>query len=558
MLKEIYCDRFIYHGKPRGRIQLHYGLNTVVGSKTGTNSIGKSTSLLVIDFAFGGMDYIKVPGARTIFKHLGNHTICFEFEFNKTAYYFSRLAAKEDTGLVNICDQDYNVLKTEPLTKFCEWLKDQYGIDYPYVSFREYISTFERIYGRDNLNEYQPMELSSKEKNSVSIDRLLKVYGLYGPIQPLREKESDITKRKTTLSNASKYGYIPAIPNKTTYKQNATEISASKNELNCIAEKSDKGLLELSSEKAAKLSELKSELSSFNRQRTTCKNKIDAILKDDSYLPEKFQRDMNELKKFFPNEEFCSITDLEEFHIKLKKILKGERADALNDLKAYVSILDSKIHDIEVEIAEIGSYPNVSKLTLQSYADLSTKVTLLSSSNEVFERFETASSTLNEVKKNISVELSKVVNQLQQSINDELEKFSDFLSEGLQEPPRIEIISPEKYEFYTEDDSGTGTNYTGLILFDLSALWLTKVPFVTHDSFLLKQLGDTRIEKLLSLYNKSNEINKQVFISMDKETAYSEESKMEMERTKVLTLDEDGGELFGESWNKKPEPKAGK
>lgn len=45
MLVEIMCDKFINHGIPRGRISLHAGLNTVMGSSNGSNSIGKSTFL---------------------------------------------------------------------------------------------------------------------------------------------------------------------------------------------------------------------------------------------------------------------------------------------------------------------------------------------------------------------------------------------------------------------------------------------------------------------------------------------------------------------------------
>ena len=54
MLVEIMCDEFKDHGTPRGRIQLHAGLNTVMGSSSGSNSIGKSTFLMIIDFVFGG------------------------------------------------------------------------------------------------------------------------------------------------------------------------------------------------------------------------------------------------------------------------------------------------------------------------------------------------------------------------------------------------------------------------------------------------------------------------------------------------------------------------
>lgn len=44
MLKEIRCDAFrTFEGKLREPIVLNEGLNVVLGSNSGTNSIGKST-----------------------------------------------------------------------------------------------------------------------------------------------------------------------------------------------------------------------------------------------------------------------------------------------------------------------------------------------------------------------------------------------------------------------------------------------------------------------------------------------------------------------------------
>lgn len=55
MLIEIYCEKFkTYNNAPRGRITFKEGLNVVEGDDFGSNSIGKSTFLMCIDFAFGG------------------------------------------------------------------------------------------------------------------------------------------------------------------------------------------------------------------------------------------------------------------------------------------------------------------------------------------------------------------------------------------------------------------------------------------------------------------------------------------------------------------------
>jgi hypothetical protein len=57
MLKEIRCDKFAPNHQV---IKLNEGLNTVLGSSSGTNAIGKSTFLWVIDYAFGGDRYYSM------------------------------------------------------------------------------------------------------------------------------------------------------------------------------------------------------------------------------------------------------------------------------------------------------------------------------------------------------------------------------------------------------------------------------------------------------------------------------------------------------------------
>ena len=61
MLVEIYCNKFKTGGKDgevRPVIKFHKGLNAIIGDDNRSNSIGKSTLLMIIDFVFGGDDYI--------------------------------------------------------------------------------------------------------------------------------------------------------------------------------------------------------------------------------------------------------------------------------------------------------------------------------------------------------------------------------------------------------------------------------------------------------------------------------------------------------------------
>lgn len=84
MLCEIICDYFKHP-----RIQFYPGLNTVLGDGSGSNSIGKSTFLMIIDFVFGGTDYVNK--STDVQRNVGRHTIKFCFSFEEELFFFGKL-----------------------------------------------------------------------------------------------------------------------------------------------------------------------------------------------------------------------------------------------------------------------------------------------------------------------------------------------------------------------------------------------------------------------------------------------------------------------------------
>ena len=73
MLSEIFCDKFY-----QKTIRFDAGLNVVLGTPDADNSIGKSTLLLIVDYAFGGDTYAR---ASDIVKNIGEHKIGLALKF---------------------------------------------------------------------------------------------------------------------------------------------------------------------------------------------------------------------------------------------------------------------------------------------------------------------------------------------------------------------------------------------------------------------------------------------------------------------------------------------
>ncbi len=137
---------------------------------------------------------------------------------------------------------------------------------------------------------------------------------------------------------------------------------------------------------------------------------------------------------------------------------------------------------------------------------------------------------------------------LQSEINVKMNKINDYVYGGEKKPPVLTIKKPNSYTFLTPDDTGTGTSYKGLVVFDLSVLELTPLPALVHDSVILKQIGDEPLERIMELYTRSP---KQIFIALDKKGSYLEKTQEILEQTAVIHLSDGGNELFGRSWNVK-------
>jgi hypothetical protein len=138
------------------------------------------------------------------------------------------------------------------------------------------------------------------------------------------------------------------------------------------------------------------------------------------------------------------------------------------------------------------------------------------------------------------------ISTVQNSINDKMRELNDYTYGGKKTAPRLNITKLNNYGFLTPIDSGTGTNYKNLVVFDITALELTQLPALTHDTVMFKQIEVDPIEKIIELYIKSK---KQVFIAFDRTVTYPINAQTIIEDKTILRLSSGGNELYGYSWD---------
>jgi len=161
MLIEIFCDKF-----RQERLHFKSGLNVVLGDEAATNSIGKSSLLMVIDFVFGGDTFLEHN--KDVVEEMGDHEYCFHFKFDNVNNYFKRATFSPE--LVYECDADYLEVAPISIDQYRSVLKLKYGLSDLNLTFRSIVSLHSRVWGKDNLDVKRPLHVHrNKKTGSVSM-----------------------------------------------------------------------------------------------------------------------------------------------------------------------------------------------------------------------------------------------------------------------------------------------------------------------------------------------------------------------------------------------------
>ena len=546
MLIEIRCDKFMDNGVVRPPIRFHQGLNTIMGASRASNSIGKTTFLLIIDFVFGGRDYVMLND-NDVVKNVGEHVIKFAFQFEKT-YYFSR--STTDLNYVVPCDENYEPLPGGKLSLeiYCKFLAKKYGMDKLQTTFRDIVSWFYRIYGRNNYEERHPLRAHGNDTMEAGIRRLLQLYDMYDEIGELTDLYNAAIEEETTYKNAFKYDLIRGVTKKTDYEENAKQIEKLTGVKETLANKSSRGLLDLDSIQAERLSSLKKELAKYTRLRGRFRSQLRAMESDLDMDVSAFKRDYTELLEFFPDADIKHIEDIDRFHRQLKTVMKSQFKDSANKIKGSIELLNIQIERLEAEIKKIDSEPHLTKAVLDDYAGVDREIKNLEQANEYYEK----TTSLHQNSTDLLERLNKLVDEktadLQDEINTGLKELNRKVCGPKVSAPRLRINNAKTYTYTIKNDTGTGSQTRGMLLFDLLMLQETALPAIIEDSMSLKQVEDAVILKIFDLFNSCK---KQVFVTIDKGESYSQDHQSVPEiftKTTVLEL-YPGHELFGRAWN---------
>lgn len=535
MLAEIYCEEF--HQK---KIEFSNTLNVILGTNTGDNSIGKSTFMLIVDFAFGGTTY---AAATDILDNIGSHDIYFKFVFNQQPYYFCR--NNIETNNVWICDENKERQKPMELTEYCSWLSKQYGLNLPWLSFRDAVGRYIRAYGKGNCDEKHPLHYVATEPSNNTIIALLKLFDRYSIIAEIENQAASSKDALKAYSKAQTLEFVSKIGIRE-YRKNIAEIKRLETEIQDISSSLEHGLLDVDAAASEHAIHIKNELSRARRLRGNLYSKLSTIDENGNYQFSNTTDTYDELAKYFPQVDLKHIGEIEAFHKKVSTIFRQELNAERKTLLTAIAEYDSIIQGYESQLKELIQNPQLSKIVLQRHAEALKSIEKMRRDNDAYVKSKDLKKQKKQDEERLSNIKSEQLGKIENSLNNEMKRINDLLYKEEYNAPLIHF-SDSGYLFTTPNDTGTGIAYKGLVVLDLAMLHLTRLPIVVHDSVVLKQISDDAIESIMNQYVASG---KQTIIALDKQQSYTPKTSELLENYSVLKLAPNGSELFGRSWGK--------
>lgn len=553
MLTKIWFEAFKEADRTRPEVSFHSGLNTIRGGQGAENSIGKSTLLYIIDYAFGGSQFLQTDTLKA--KAVGHHRICFTFEFDSKAYHFSRHTSENDY-VRRYSDPGYVPME---LNEFKGWLKRKYGLSGCDSLFREIISRFFRIKQSATAHADLPLQGYSREPVTTGMSVLYQLFGLYDEIRGLQEafKETDENWKAVEQARDIKAFPVKALHTKKEYEQALKDSDRLSREYETNIKAADQETLDLQAIQLMRAANLKTDLRSLRSQLGRIHaqiTKLKASLESDTSAGI-VSTDIESLAKFFPRMNLVTIQDAQRFHKKITRIVTGEIEAQIDTLEGNANHVERLINEAKYQLRATGVPVENSRERLARGARISAEREILTQQTKSYELINEFKQVKTTAEHNLDEGRAQVNTEVVKRLNPTISKLDKQVCGGEDDwdTPTLRFSSTGKsYEYKSDTDGGDGTTNKNLILFDIVMLTLTSLTAVIHDSPLHKNISDERIEQILRLYMEFNNTNKQIFIAFDKDTQYEGTQVHELvNASKVIEIEDGEHALYGWTWNKK-------
>jgi hypothetical protein len=524
MLKEIRCTHFSHQV-----LSFHSGLNVILGDDDARNSIGKSTMLMVIDFALGGSTFLKDDAGAI--RELGHHRYDFAFQFGAERWYFSR--ATDTDNIVQVCNEDYSTRGQLSLEEFNRLLKQLYGMDALEHSFRSVINPFGRIWKKGGLDPSHPFLAVPREAGAVAVGRLIDLFGRSPDVASERETLEKLSDLKKTINKSVAAHIIPNVT-KTQYMANQVSITRNKRQIEQLRNGLGGALTAYESLFDESLRKQQQHKNMLADQRTELQNKIKRLEREISGITPRLAANIALVADFFPTVDVDRLQQVEAFHQKIGSIVKKELKDELTESRSREASLGAEMAIVEWDIQKALEAKGMPDDIFSRVLELKEEVDKASTENEHFEKQADIRKSMSLSSERLESIYSEIFLDIERNVNQKLRAFNKVVYGPSRASSALRIKSASSYQFTSPEDTGTGKSFADLVGFDLAMLSLTMLPLVLHDSIIYKNIEVPATRRILRILAGLK--SKQVFLAFDEASKFGSEAEELLKRFTVVKL----------------------
>lgn len=540
VLVRLWSDMFHQGDHPREPINFEGGLNVVEGADDASNSIGKSTVLAMINFAFGGQSWPRSQVTRIY----GRHTVGFTFRFDHENFHFLRIADPEHDAAKYVYPCDENYTSPQPPMRaqaFRLYLQDKYGLTNADLSLRSMVGPYVRLAGRDNLDPRRVLQQSASDSPRDAIERLEQLAGMYGEVKEEYTHFNERRRKLRVFDRADHEGVFIIPPAKN------AEAEAKKRRIAQLRTQSERLVLEEDDRLLTDDDMVTSRNAKLRAQIRVLRDQQESIREQIAFLstsqdPDHAPRpaDWQELAEIFPRLNKDRMSKVAQFHQRIRANLASQAQQETLRLESVDQAIGTQIRQLSRQLVKAGSAARLPRVTLDNYSALQSEIrdTELALKqhelrNELADLSEQARDTLEQVQ-------ADLLPRLENRINDHLEALAHTLGEGI--APRLELTRFDRYTYSVPGDNGTGSAYMGMVMYDYAILDLSDLPFVIHDTPVWANISKPRQARLLSYLDG---LSKQVFLAFDSTPTLEERAQEIVKTHTVISLGPGDDSLFG-------------
>ncbi|MDR6938669.1 DUF2326 domain-containing protein [Arcanobacterium hippocoleae] len=560
MLTRLWSPAFKQEGKPRPVINLHTGLNIVEGADEAQNSIGKSTLLQIIDFVYAGKDFLDSDAVR-LPQAVGHHAIHFSLRLHDKDHHFVR--ATDRPGFVTrYHDPNWQELDRDyELSEYQQFLLDEYGLGDTGGTWRELVGRFSRVDERDMALLDRPLAAAARANDIDGAKALLRLFGAYEEIDKIQSRYDQVRKEVDALNAMAKGKYSNYIKFTTKKERDAAqrELLQARSEAKQLRTHADLDLFETERQARHEQAQRRAELRPLTQQLDAINSRLAIVNATLSGQTRITTRDLEEFYEFFPNANRESLETIEYYHHQLTGILEDQLHEQQHHYQAQAAQLQIAIDNLQAQILALGESVRLDDEVYDQSAEIQAKINRLEEQIHTFDHNQELKKESKQLKQEIDEAIPNTLGHLADTINAQMKTVNDALyPQQHRKSPLFTFKAATKGVSYTFDhngDTGSGAKAKNLIVFDLATLHSTPLPFLIHDSAIIKPVAFAPVRELLNIYADSSTFTsganepKQVFFSFDATKAYGTGAEDSVAKNQIIHLDEGSEALYGFTWN---------